>query len=203
MQYSSNNTNLYGNEKNNRLKYIAIGSVIFLLIVLLLALSLRSPQETSLTDSDEYFDPGSGETVSNPEGKSPETYGVEGDDIVYLGFSKLLDVGVTSFQVDAAKIAFEVFSDRRTDEINEVSIFVDTIQRVPFDNQSSNEREVTFKVRINRSEEFDATILYSSIRSAQLVLEDQGREVFKSEMINPNEYRNQPEGDLYLEPQYR
>src|SRR5688500_8888385 len=77
-------------------------------------------------NSREYYDKASGETVSDPDNRTPETFGRKGDEPVYLGTSKLLDVGVTSTQLAGTKLAFYNYSKQRKTRIKEVSVDINS-----------------------------------------------------------------------------
>lgn len=167
--------------------------VVILGFIFLLTRNQPSPAEP--VELNEYHDPASGETISDPEGKSPEIYGINDEPLVYLGFSKLLETGVSRFQADAIKLAFEDFNKEYDKDLKEVSIFVDTIKREPYDPNVDEYRRVVFDVIVNRSETYQAAIEYNSIRSARLVLVNSGSEIYRSAMIDPLEYDHHDDGD--------
>lgn len=191
---------------SNRSKYLYIGLGIVVLISLVGFFMLRGSDRAPDTPGTEYYDEASGETVSDPEGKSPEKFGTAQTGIVYLGFSKLVDHGITMNQLDALKTAFTLYSRERQEKISEVSIFVNTIKRTPYDRDSADPtRSITFDVKINRKDTYNATLQYISIRSAQLILHQNGTEIYRSTMIDPDNYTDDGEehGDFYLPPEER
>lgn len=187
-------------------KYLYIGLAVMGFILLFAFFAFRNNNQTPNTPGTEYYDEGSGETVSDPEGKSPEKFGTAQTGIVYLGFSRLSDHGITANQQDALKTAFTLYSRERPEKITEVSIFVNTIKRTPYDRESPDPtRSLTFDVKINRKDVYNATLQYISIRGAQLILHQNGAEIYRSTMIDPDAYTDDGEehGDFYLAPEDR
>lgn len=155
-------------------------------------------------DTGRHYDSPSGETISDPEGKTPENFAGDSQPI-YLGFARLYDSGLTKFQVEAVRYSFIRFSESRPEKIKEVSIYVNTIEQVPFDRDSSDPtRRVVFDVIINRKDKFQATVEYTSIRSAELVLRSNGMEAFRSGVIDPQRLAEEDEhsGEEVLQPEY-
>ena len=83
-------------------------------------------------------------------------------------------------------------------------MYVDTVKRMPFNTEDPT-RQVKFDVIVNRKDRYQATLEYSSIKSARLILNQSGKEVFRSEDINPIGYDEDhaEEGDLYIPPEDR
>lgn len=187
-------------EKKKLLLIIVVSSVILAGIFALVSQQERRRAQ----DSGRHYDSPSGETISDPEGKTPENFAGDSQPI-YLGFARLYDNGLTKFQVEAVKYGFIRFSEGRPEKIKEVSIYVDTIKQQPFDRDSSDPtRRVLFDVLINRKDKFQATVEYVSIRSAELILRSDGKEVFRSGVIDPQRLGEEDEhsGEDELQPEY-
>ncbi len=155
---------------------VALGLVVLLI-------SLRSNlNDRSTENTDEYLDPHSGETVSNPPGKSPEVYGTDESQPVYLGFSKLLNVGITALQIEVLKDSIDTFAQQEYGKhASEVSIDVSTITQSEFDRDSEDtSRYVAFDVIIDRGDRFQATFYQTSLRGGKLTLHKANSLVFDS-----------------------
>jgi hypothetical protein len=190
MQFINSFVSLLKNKKLLLVVFALVGCGIILFFTL-------GPKGEDSVDKNEYYDPGSGETVSDPEGKEPERFNVVGKQLVYLGFSKLLDVGASKYHVEAAKNAFGLYSESRGSDIKEVSIFVSSIKRITPDREEADQtKRITFDVLLNRSEQYQAILENTDTVSAQLVLQKDGSVVYRSGFIDPTE----EEGDIYLDP---
>lgn len=183
----------------NRRRNVIITIIIFFILIasyVLIVISLDGKnEENKVTDSqfNTYYDNYSGQRVSGLKDQKPERYGVEGDPITFLGVSSLLKIGVTRFNIESYRTAIENFSSKRETKINEVSININSIE--------SNTRNRTnktdyptykFKIKINRQEDFDATLKAYSIATASLTLEQDGKVIFESEKIDSSNKSNAP-----------
>jgi len=171
MQSQNNNPMLYGIFKSRK-RVVVLCVVIALFFLIWLYFVIKGGQRG--IGPGDYYDKGSKETVSNPPNRQPETYGTtETNPPTYLGFSKLLDIGVTSFQVDATKESFYRYSKKDQKNIKEVSIFVDSIKAVYRDRDSADPNQTaTFDVKIDRKDTLKAKLVYSELRVARLYLYD-------------------------------
>ena len=169
MQLQNNNpSGLFKSRKHVVVLCVVIG----LLFLVWLYFAIKSGQRG--VGPGDYYDKGSKETVSNPPNRQAETYGTtKTDRPVYLGFSKLLDIGITSLQVEATREAFYRYSRAGQKNIKEVSIFVDTIRSVYKDRESTDtKRTATFDVKIDRKDTLKAKLEYFELRVVRLYLYD-------------------------------
>lgn len=188
MQFINNNG--YLNKKN-----LLIAATVVFLLTFSVLIFLNS-KEADTVETNEYYDHASGETVSDPEGKTPEKFGVNDPRPLYLGFSNLLETGISKYQVEATEIGFDLFAEQQNNTVKEVSIFVDTINRESFDSDSPNRvRRVSFDVLINRKDTYQATLEYTNITSVELILRDNNKEIFRSDIIDPLEYDHHDDDD--------
>lgn len=182
------------NVKENARTYILIGLVTLLLIAPFVFLAIRKSGQTKKAGSNgEYYDKNSGETISDPNGKTPENYGGNAEGPVYLGFSKLLDVGVSKFQLDAVKYAFEQFGQANNKTIREVSLTVDSLNVTPHDPKNSDSKDTAyFDVTLDRKENYKARVEYFDISAVRLYLTDPktGKIVYDSKTIDRNSQDN-------------
>lgn len=116
-----------------------------------------------------YVDPGSGETIYNPPNKAPENY--KGNTPAYLGFSKLLDIGLTDTQLGALKSYFSDYSTQQKKPFSEISLDVSSLtQTIDPDTGSVT---VTFTVTFNRTIMSKAVLTYDNITNVTLNLYNQ------------------------------
>lgn len=168
-------------------RLLLIGALLTTGIFLAVVLVLSDKPQQSGEGTGQYYDTGSGETVSSPIGKTPENYGEEQDKPLYLGFSKLPNYGVTQNQVEALKLGLAFYSGRRSEKITEVSLQVATISAGAY-NEDSGERILTFDLQVNRKDMYQATMVYKGLRSAKLSLAKDGTEKYASDYIDPTAY---------------
>jgi hypothetical protein len=165
--------------------YIIIGFAVMSLViigilVLFYAVNGNKTPQTSDAKQNSYTDPGSGETVDTPDGKTPETYGVNPDQPIYLGFVRLFDVGFSSDQVDSLKAAFLDYTtaQKAAEKITEVSITTATIRQT----LGANGNKYSFDLTMNKKKKYHAVVASTGISSIKLdlYLEGQTTPVFTS-----------------------
>jgi hypothetical protein len=117
---------------NNRKKLIIIISLVGLLVILTIVFIVLKTSHTSSptqTGTSSYVDPASGTTVSSPNGKTPEPLsGYNG--VVYLGFSSLLDDGLSNDQFSNVKLHLAAFYENSSVEsvkVTQVSLQISSI----------------------------------------------------------------------------
>ena len=160
-----------------------MGSVFLVLLTMVFSIfAFRHKPNTSKIKPGSYYDKGSGETVSNPAGKTPETFGGTVDTPIFLGFDDLLTIGVSKLQLDAIKKAFDNYSKDGNKHIKEVSVTIASIKRVGPDRDSNEPGDiVTFDVTLDRKQTFKAKVESQSLTVSRLYLSDpNGKLVFDS-----------------------
>lgn len=199
MQFTDNN---YGAQPNNK-KVIILIAVSVVSIAIIAVLALQRSNKQAPPDAGLYHDPNSGEIVSDPEGWQPENFAGQANAPIFLGFSKLLDIGITQFQLDAAKGGFGEYSATKNDYVKEVSLHVNSIKREAFDPDGADPtRRVSFTVTINRTETFSAKLEYTTIQNASLLLYKDDKRIFKSTSANADEKIPEHPGEDVLEPEF-
>ena len=158
--------------------YIIIGFVVMSLViigilVLFYSVNKGEPTPTGDVKQNSYTDPGSGETVDSPEGKSPETYGVNPDQPIYLGFARLLDVGLSLDQVENLKAAFldYVTAQKSTQKITEISITTASIRQT----LGGGSSKYSFDLTMNQKNKYHAVVNSTGISSIKLALSLEGQ----------------------------
>lgn len=153
---------------------IIIGAliVVFIIISIIFVIMKKNDNSHKVTDQSTvgaYTDPGSGETIYNPPNKTPESY--KGSTAAYLGFSKLLDIGLTDVQLDALKSYFAIYSAQQKKPFTEISLDVSSLtQNI---DQNSGMVTVTFNVIFNRTATEKAVVTYDGITNVTLELHSQ------------------------------
>jgi len=177
------------NFKENGRLYLIIAVVSIALVAPFIYLAIKQSGRNGATGNEEYYDPGSGETVSNPSGRTPENFGGNAEGPVYLGFGELLDVGMSKYQLEAVKYAFEQYGRTTNQKVQEVSLTVSslTIEGHNKDDPTPKDK-VFFDVTINRKQNLKARVDYFDITSVQLYLSDPKTNavIFDSKVIDQN-----------------
>lgn len=154
-------------------KKILIIAAIFVALSIITAviyqvvITVNNSKDPTVTKT--YVDPGSGETVIDTPNKSPEKAGT-GDSIVFLGFTKLLDIGMTYRQVSSVKTDLQTYSSKLKDPVTEASIDSSSISSSV--NSENNERTVTFTVKLNRKTNLNAEVIYTGLGNPSFKLYD-------------------------------
>jgi hypothetical protein len=159
--------------------YLIIGFVIMSLIIIgvivfFYRLNTGKPDQVVDPKQTTYTDPGSGETIVTTDGKAPDTYGVDPDMPVYLGFTSLLSVGLSDEQVRNLKTAFFEFAvqNKPKEKITEISITVASIkQSIDRDAGST----YAFNLTMNRKTKYHAVVTSNDITSIHLTLSLEGQ----------------------------
>jgi hypothetical protein len=113
-----------------------------------------------------YTDKGSGETVYNPPNQTPENYG--GAQISFLGFTDLINLGLTSDQLNSLESKFNDYSSKQSTPIKEISITTSSIKQSI--DQNSGTITLTFIITIDRKSTLNAQVTYNGISNVSLTL---------------------------------
>jgi len=154
--------------------FAAMSLLIVGIIVLFYKVNDNNAKQASDPKQTTYTDPGSGETVVTTDGKSPETYGVNPDTPIYLGFTNLLDVGLSDDQVRNVKAAFLDFAvqNKPKEKITEISITVASIRQTVDPDVGST---YSFDLTMNRKTRYHAVVSSNDITSISLSLSLEGQ----------------------------
>lgn len=172
-------------QNRNARKIAVVFAVVVIVVFVVTIIVLVSKPHPSQNTAQEtvYHDPYSGETVTDIKGKGPDTYGVNPEEPVFLGISKLLDNGISSTQLEDYKQAVYNYSLHRNPKIQEISIHVNDIKR-PTRDPNSDIDTLTFDVTINRKDTYQARFDYSLLTIARLTLSQNGKQIFDSGNID-------------------
>lgn len=144
-------------DTNKRPLIVAGGILVVLIMIVLVVLSLRGGDDENGGLFKDYFDPNSGETVSEISGVTPERFGAPGDELLYLGIGDLLDHGVTSGQLASVKYAFYQYAKPK--KIKEISVKADSIKTKPRNSDTDGSKSIiNFDVTADRKSSLKATL---------------------------------------------
>lgn len=139
---------------DKRLRILIIIGFILLSALIVGVIALITSNNSSQSDQPaqtETTDPSSGDTVQDTEGKTPEKFGVNPNQPIYLGFSELLDRGMELEEVDNAKAFLNDYVNKQLQEgkpkIEQISIVADSVEHVI----KSAEHEETFSMVLTMS----------------------------------------------------
>lgn len=146
---------------DNRLRnFIILGFIgAAILIVGIFALFQNNGDNQAQPDQTEWTDSASGDTVQDTQDKTPEKYGVDPNQPVYLGFVELLDRGMLLEEVDNAKVFLTDFVNKEIKEgkpkITRLSVETDSVTHTI----QSNKESFTMNLVTNKEQRysFDVT----------------------------------------------
>lgn len=162
---------MHTGEHRKVLILVVVGVVVMVLFVAGLAARAKENAERKKQEAGQYTDPRTGETVSYPANRTPETYGVEGNEPVILGMSHFFKHGVTKDQLDVLKKSFHAFAEQQGDKRMEISIAPTSMKKIPANPSAGNfANTITFTAQINRKEVHPARFEYEGIFKARLVV---------------------------------
>ncbi len=166
-----------------RRRIIIITVALFVVLGFGLWLLGQRKSNTTNTSGGQYYDSRSGETISNPPGKAPEAYGTVPNQPIYPGFDKLLDIGISQYQLKALKTALYQYSQKTKQNISEFSLDVSNLTIKP----NGSKRTLLFNVQFDRGTIRNMKMDYFNLTVVQLyVLNDQGRVVYNSGVVDGN-----------------
>lgn len=127
--------------------------VVISIIVVLITVFNNSSDNTQKVEDDSlesrYVDPYSGETVYTQDSRTPEAFG-DTNTITYLGFTKLIDYGLSTVQQQSIKNSISDFSSHGDVKISEVTIDPATLTQTI--DQDTGQKNITFEIVVNRDE---------------------------------------------------
>lgn len=164
---------------------IVLAAISVLVIIGAVIFSLTRQKQSQTPQETLYTDPYSGEVISDPPGKTPETFGRDVNAPTFFGQSKLLDVGVSHFQVSDLEYGIYQFLKTENQKARQVSLVVNTIAVAPRDRFSdSTKNTVRFDIVVDRETTYKVTMDYFDIRSIQLYIADEnGNQLFDSGVL--------------------
>jgi hypothetical protein len=169
-------------------KLLVISILVLILIIAAIAEIHEPAKNVPNGETGQYMDPLSHETVSSPTGKTPDTYGQNANSLLYLGFDKLLNHGLTFKQLNNLKSAFGNYSSKQSPQIKEVTIDVDHITSQYNPSSGDDNFYILFSGLFDRKTAYRAKIQYSNITDIRLFLLDvAGNQLFDSGVVKSGE----------------
>jgi len=161
---------------SRRKLFVIIASFIVVsLIIVIIAVIMRGNNQSSgngIVEQNSYSDPSSGEVVLDPVGKTPEKF--ESTGVVLLGFSKLLDRGMSSGQLDDTQLYITDYANTKTiqtEKITEISLVVSSIKQ--YIDSATGQKRVTGDIKVNRKFTQTLELTYYSVNDVTLNVYDQ------------------------------
>ncbi len=171
------------NSKKNIAIALAIAAVVIIGIIVVLVVSSNNKKPSPKTEEQtQYYDKGSGQTVSDPEGRVPESYGAPNQELVFLGISKILDYGITFDQLNTLQYAFDQYSKSSGKNLKEISFQVATINHTTTETEQAITNILSFDVKFDRKDTvYKAKVDYSGLSTIRLYLSDsKGKQFYDS-----------------------
>lgn len=147
----------------NRKIIIITAGVLLVGIIILVIVSVSMKQDVQKRDmGTQYVDPGSGEVIIENPNRSPQSTFLDGKTpTVFLGFSKLLDNGLSSSQTQSIQSAFSSYAEKENTHFDEVSMTVSTLRYASEDGGVA--KKMTFDTKINRTDDYFVTVEFSDL----------------------------------------
>lgn len=148
-------------EKRN---IIIIGSIIGIIIIGLAIVGLTMQKNPEGQNETSYVDPGSGETIIDSD-KSPQGTDLSlKNAIIYPGFSKLIDRGLSPAQVQSIQSVISEYSLKQSEPFKEVSLTVDSVRHILPQGESTTHM-MTFELTVDRKTPYFVEAEYENMSS--------------------------------------
>lgn len=142
---------------------IIIGSIFGVVVIamVILGLIMQSNSDEAAPDEQGYVDPGSGEVIKAD--KAPQgTEESRKNAIIYPGFSKLIDRGLSPEQLQSVQQTIAAYSVENKKDFKEVSLTVDSIRHLLPQGESTT-HTLTYDITVNRKDKYFMTVAYSDM----------------------------------------
>lgn len=186
------NSPVYQNIKNSPLiKMFIVFFAVLLVLAIVVSVTGNKPKKSASTG--EYFDAGSGETVSDPAGKVVENSNeTTPAPATLLGFSKLVSRGLLAGQLTEVNKQMQNFAVEQKPSITELSLATDSIVfSTPEEGKTTT--VVTGKLTANRKDMYDLELSYDSLITIRTVVKKSNAVVFDSGVIDYYNVENSDE----------
>ena len=169
------------NNLSERGRVLLIGIVTIFIFIPLCYFAYSLTNNNNPNNKGTYYDKGSGQTVINGN-EQPETYGVPSDKPTYLGTTKLLDIGVTKYQLAAIEDELLSFAKTVADKPSELSIDGKSIAPVSYDPSSANPvSQTSFTLLLDRKKKYTVQLQYSGLSVARILVSPfKGAQIYDS-----------------------
>ena len=162
---------------------IIIASVIGVIMITLgiVGLAMQGGQKTEGENETKYVDPGSGETIIDSD-KAPQ--GTElslRNAIIYPGFSKLIDRGLSPEQVQAVQAVIADYSLKQEDKFKEVSLTTSSMRHI-LPQGNSTTHTISFDIVVDRETDYFVTVDYDDTTTSTTKLYNSDRKTLLAEV---------------------
>jgi hypothetical protein len=137
---------------------IVIG--IGIIVAAIIGFTLQSTNSQTSDDDSTYTDPGSGEKIGEQDKAPQGTEASLENVIIYPGFSKLIDRGLSPVQIQSIQSTIAEFSQQQKEPFKEVSLTTDSMRHLQPKGDSST-HTITFDVVTNRTGNYHITVDFS------------------------------------------
>jgi|SRR5579862_2739041 len=152
-------------------KWMIVGGVFGMLILIGLIIAITSGRPSNKSKSSSHVDAFSGETVSSPAGKTPETFGTTAEPLK-LGFDKLLNYGISIDQLGSIEAAFNTYSNTLKQPPKQISVSAASITSQDNFSDPTAPFVILFKVQFDSANIYQAKDVYTGLSDARLILLD-------------------------------
>lgn len=144
----------------NRRTIVIISAVIGVGIIILAIIGFVT-QKDNTPQQDRYTDPGSGETVVKDPNSTQGGEESLKNAILYPGFSKLVDRGLTPIQVQSVQVTLAEYSFDNKKNFKEISLVTDSLRHI-IPQETSQTHTLTFDVKADRKTDYYMTVEYQN-----------------------------------------
>jgi hypothetical protein len=117
-----------------------------------------------------YHDPSSGESIAeNSHLRQSAKDSNLPDQPTYLGFSKLIDYGLSSSQLIQVKSALYNYSQKQSTKFTEISLVIDSV-RQPDPAPGSRVLSYEFNIKVNRSDDYFMRVEFTDTSSCTVTI---------------------------------
>jgi hypothetical protein len=147
------------------------GIIVLLVTIILIILTLHKPQPKQEGSGLRYYDPRSGETITDPLGKTKDVYGSAPDVPDVLGISKLTAYGLSQQQLGFTQDAFTKFARSQNPKVKIISINVSDITHTKVNPRDVNSHDLLlFNIQLDLKKLLDAKLEFHGLKQVRLRL---------------------------------
>lgn len=147
--------------KNKIIIIIVVGVII--IIGGIVGITIQS-KDTAESDTSTYVDQGSGEEIIDSKNAPQGTDASLKNAIIYPGFSKLIDRGLSAVQIQSIQTTIADYSAQQDNKFNEVSLTTSSMRHI-LPQGASKTHTITFDIVTNRKDTHYVTVDYENTDS--------------------------------------
>lgn len=161
-----------------RYPWVTIGVAVFIIAVVAVIITQHVSDNQAGHDTRTY-DKYSHQTVSNIKGKTPETYGTTSNEPLYLGFTKLLEHGLTQAQVNTIQFALSTYGKQAEKSLTAVSVDIDSYKNLGAVDNNPAYGHSSFNVAYNYKDVYPVKLQYNGLDAVTIQIFDKsGAQVY-------------------------